>query len=75
MSQQLSFYFSINKSAVGETYQKENQKYLVAILPIANIFCPNDAFSHLVIPDDNSIVANSVRTNSTSDYFITLSPI
>lgn len=71
MSQQPVFYFNINKSVVGETYQEGNQKYLVAILTVSNILCPNGAFSHLVIPDDNSIVANSVRTNLASDYFTT----
>jgi hypothetical protein len=68
MNNQLMLFFETNKSLIGETYHTGGHKYLVCSVARSGFFPPNRPFPHLLIPDDNSILANSIRQNP-GDFF------
>ena len=51
---------------VGKTYQEGHQKYLVATLSGCSII--KTKASYLLVPDDNSILANHLKNDLHYDY-------
>ena len=65
-------YFRTMKSAAGETYLVENRQYLCCSIWWSNLSLVYHSPLHLLVPDDNSILADSIRNNpnNSRDLFI-----
>src|SRR5687768_4948244 len=65
MNNQFNFSFKTFRSLVGKiTYLLEGRKYLLSSISVNNFLLDPLPFPHLLVPDDNSLLGNSIRSNS-----------
>jgi hypothetical protein len=72
MNNQFYFSFQTHQSFEGENYSWEGRQYLLCSIAKNNCLLIKEPFTHLLIPDDNSILANHIRNNPEGGEFFSL---
>ncbi|CAG8793394.1 34968_t:CDS:2, partial [Racocetra persica] len=71
MNNKFSFYFETAEAAEARTHTDGNQKYLVADYTKSNFQVWDNSLIRLLIPDDDSLLANHVKNNpDANDVFV-----
>ncbi|MCE8162655.1 MAG: hypothetical protein I3273_02235 [Candidatus Moeniiplasma glomeromycotorum] len=72
MDNQLFLNFQTNESFLGKTYFWEGSKYWCCFFYRSGFALLNYSFPHSVVPDDNSLLVNSIRNNPAGGEFFSI---
>lgn len=71
MNNQFDFTFRTHQSLRGEKYSWEGRQYLLCSITANNCLI-TEPLTHLLIPDDNSLLANHIRNNPQGGEFFSI---